>query len=473
MEKFFCLSFLTGLFLFFGCKSHDENEKKGVEQKGSERQELGLSRVDFIDLVNDRVDAISLEIISTTQERSVQKAAIEMKKFFSKRLRRYRELDDVREGFVKTWALVYRFNIYINGPDGGNLFGGHQPMVQKVSGELLNDFKLMAKKELSKEQYEATEEALKKYVVEHEVYGYFQDKPESESFKFFEYLNLPFAPFKAVDSFNKSGESIEDISKTVARFTDIAEELPEEIRWQLQALAAQLQNNGILKTNTESFSKLAESSEKLTKIIEAYPEEVTKKAQLISLELDERIKQLAELSKQVDVSMGKLEKSSENFKNLGESVERSVAKVDTTVKEVESSSQALTKAAEEVGKVVKQIYDLTVFIEEKSGGEKRKEGEDSYMVEVKKAAEALEKSASEVVKIFDRIEKLGENKLLSEEVKIIEGRAKETLVVTRKESEALVDYIFRKALLLVVIIFVFLIILIIFKRRKGGCSKSV
>lgn len=463
----------ASLLFLWSCKSNEEvkvNNTLSVDANAIKN--MDIEKDEFTELVDDQIDNLSVEIISNNPNRTIQRASIEMKKFFSKKLKKYNEIVDPRKTFFNTWSLVYRFDNYVSKGDGKNLFGDQQALVVKTISGLLADHEKIAGKHLTKKQYKTASERLKNYAAEYPITGYFQDLPETNTSGFVEYLNIPLAPFKAVNAINKSGESIESISKTVARFTDIAEDLPDEIRWQLQVLAAQLQQNDILKTNTTSFAKLAESSEKLAAIIDKYPDRVSSKISQATKDLDSTIKQLNEISKQIDQSMTKLQTSSENFKDLGNNINQSTEKVSASLKQVESSSTSLTKAAEAVSKAVKDIQAFSEYLNKDEGDKKPEDkNEDSFLVEVEKASTALEKSAAEISVTLAKIIELGNSKPFSQEITALDSKAKQTLLATRQESETLVNYIFKKALILTFIIFALAMILVITRGKVSQKAK--
>lgn len=457
-------------FLLFGCKSQEEiqvNESLSVD--ADMIKNIDMETDQFTEYVDDQIDTVSVEIIAATRNRTIQRSAVEMKKFFNKRLHKYENIEDPRKAFLNSWSLVYRFKDYISKGDGKSLFGEQQPMLDKSLENVLFHFENTAQKHLSKKQLSRITKDLKKYSEEYPIKGYYQDAPEITSSVFTNFLSIPMAPFKAVNAINKGGESIESISKTVARFTDIAEDLPDEIRWQLQVLAVQLQQNDILKTNTESFQTLAQTSAQLVKIVDQYPDRVSDKVKKAAKDLEKTITQLNTLSKQVDTSMSKLQASSENFKKFGDDVNQSTEKITESLQQVEKSSQALTKAAEAVSVAMKDIQAFSTYINESSEKNPREKDQDPFLVQVEKSSTALAKSAEEIRKTLEKVMELSDKKLFNDELSVIDKKAHDTVTMTREESQTLVDYAFKKALLLIVAIFLLAMIVTI---TKGRMAKS-
>ena len=461
---FYIIAFLC--CLFGGCKSQEEvqvNESLSVD--AGMIKNIDMETDEFTEYVDDQIDSVSVEIIAATRNRTIQRSAVEMKKFFNKRLHKYENIEDPRKAFLNSWSLVYRFKNYVDNGDGKSLFGDQQPMLSKSLKNILFHFENIAKKHLSKKQLSRIQKDLKKYADEFPIKGYYQDTPEMKLSVFTNFLSIPMAPFNAVSAINKGGESIENISKTVARFTDIAEDLPDEIRWQLQVLAVQLQQNDILKTNTDSFQKLAQTSEQLVQLVDKYPDKVSETVKKAAKDLETTIAQLNTLSKQIDSSMTKLQVSSENFKKFGNDVNQSTEKITDSLQHVEKSSKALTKAAEAVSLAMKDIQAFTTYINENAKKNPKKEGTDSFLVEVEKASTALAKSATEIRGTLDKVMEISNNKPFKDEINAIDKKAQETLTMTREESQTLVDYAFKKAIILIGIIFFFSIVFLITKSR--------
>lgn len=453
-------------FLFASCKSQEEVEvNSALSVDANAIKKIDVEKDDFTEFVDEQIDSVTVEIIGATQNRTIQRAAIEMKKFFNKRLHKYENNEDIRKAFLNSWSFIYRFKEYILRGEGKTLFGDQQQRVVAVIEAILSHFNETAEKHLNKRQLKSIQNDLKKFASENPIRGYYQTTTEISSNFFTNFLSIPLAPFKAVGTFNKGGESIAEISKTVARFTDIAEDLPDEIRWQLQVLAVQLQQNDILKTNTDSFQKLAHTSEQLVTIVDQYPDKVSEKVKKAAKDLEKTITQLTALSKQIDASMTKLQTSSDNFQKFGTDINQSTEKIAASLQQVEASSKALTKAAEAVSLAMKDIKDFTVYINETSDDSPDDKNEDSFLVEVEKASNALAKSASEITTTLDKVIELSKGKPFNEELNVIDQKAQKTLVMTREESQTLIDYAFKKAIILISLIFVFSFIFIIAKSR--------
>lgn len=452
--------------LLSSCKSHEEVQvNSNLSVDANMIKNIDIESDEFTEFVDDQIDTVTVELIAATKNRTTQRAAIEMKKFFNKRLHKYENIDDPRKAFLNSWSFIYRFKEYIANGEGKNLFGDQQKRIISTMDSILLHFETIADKHLNNKHMKTIKNDLKRFAAENPIKGYYQTTPEVGTNFFTNVISIPLAPFKAVGTFNKGGESIENISKTVARFTDIAEDLPDEIRWQLQVLAVQLQQNDILKTNTDSFQKLAETSEKLTKIIDQYPDKISEKVKVAAKDLEKTINDLNTLSKQIDDSMTKLQTSSENFQKFGTDINQSTEKIAASLMQVEESSKALTKAAEAVSMAMKDIKDFTVYINSTSDDSEEDKNKDSFLVEVEKASNALAKSASEITVTLNKVIELSKGKPFNEELNAIDKKAQQTLVMTREESQTLIDYVFKKAIILIALIFILSFIFIITKSR--------
>ena len=460
-------------FLLFcsGCKSQEEvvvNESLTLDADAIKN--IDMEKDVFTEYIDSQIDTISVEVVASTKNRTTQRAAIEMRKFFNKKLHKYENVIDSRKTFLNTWSLVYRFEDYITKGDGKSLFGTQQEEVKKTISAIMFHLEKLAGKHLTDKQLKRVKNDLSAYAAEYPIKGYFQDTPEITTNGFVDFLRIPLAPFRAVGAINKGGQSMEDIANTVARFTDITEDLPDEIRWQLQVLAVQLQQNDILKTNTDSFQSLAKTSEQLVKIVDQYPEKVSEKVKKAAKDLEATVQQLSTISKQIDASMAKLQNSSENFDNFGKNINQSTEKITASLKQVEQSSEALTKAASAVSLAMKDIMAFTKYIEESSDPEEEKKDEDSFLVQVEKASAALEKSAAEISGTLQKVIDLSDKKPFSDEINSIDKKAQSAVILTRQEGQSLIDYIFKKAIILISVIFILSLIVVITKSRVSKAA---
>ena len=226
------------------------------------------------------------------------------------------------------------------------------------------DFERFALKYMDEKAFEKVSRKMDQYVKKNPIKDIFSEKAADENDTFSEVMDYGLTPFKAIGAVRKGGQGIEDIAKTTERFTDIVEDLPEDIRWQLHVLALQLQENKILKDNTETLKSLAISFENMNKIMEKYPDQLSQERINIAKNMHDLLGKVSKVTQDVKASSVNIEKSSQNFQQVGKDINQATEKANASIKQVEQSSVELTKAATAISKTIKDIQEITEFFKE-------------------------------------------------------------------------------------------------------------
>ena len=73
------------------------------------------------------------------------------------------------------------------------------------------------------------------------------------------------APFRAIAGVESGAQAIHEFNATAAQFTEIVDQLPQRMRWQIELLSYDLQEQGgVLEQSLDSFHMVAESANRLS-----------------------------------------------------------------------------------------------------------------------------------------------------------------------------------------------------------------
>ena len=467
------ISTLTACLLILpSCKSNTEQASPGDLIDTSQfsiidSEEYERDYKEFRQVISDNFENTTLEIMTLTSNREVHKNVIKLRQFLSRRSRNMNE-DDPRLAALNTWAFLRRMKIYFKRGEGSFLFGKSQALMLSMLDQTDKDFELFALKYMDEKAFQKVSRIMDQYVKQNPIKDIFSEKATDDSNTFSEVMDYGLTPFKAIGAVRKGGQGIEDIAKTTERFTDIVEDLPEDIRWQLHVLALQLQENKILKDNTETLRSLAVSFENMNKIMAKYPELLSLERKNMAQDMHDLLGKVSKVTQDVKASSVNIKNSSKNFQQVGKDINQASEKITASIKQVEQSSIELTKAATAVSKTIKDIQGITEFF--KGDPNKPKEPKDpnkpSFLLQVEHSANALHKTAQELNTAIAQIQKTINNNNFSKELEVVDQISKQAIDTTRQEAEVLVDYIFKKALIFVAITFTLCLILILIKKRK-------
>ena len=459
------------LILAAGCSSNPEGSSAEIAENTDfaviNSDDFMRDYKELTEVLSNEIEQAFLEILTKSTSRETHKNVIRMRNFVTNKIR---TLEDSDPGLatINTWAFVRRFNMYASTGEGRFLFGKSQSILTGMLTELDKKFEKFTLNYLKKEDLEDLSKKINDYVLKSPIEDVFKAKTEEEQGTFSRVMN-PLNPFRAIDAVSKGGQGIENIAKTAERFTDIVEDLPEDIRWQLQVLTLQLQDNKILKENTETLTSLANSFDKMNDLIAKYPEMWREERKHLAKEINAILSRLDGISKDIEKSTLNVKTSSENFSQLGKDINQSTEKITSSMKQVEESSQALSKAAGAVSQTIKDIQHISEFFAGDPNDKKEPKGPDEkpFLKQVELSAIALEKTAQELNKAIGQIQSIVEDKPFSEDLIAVDKISQKAIDLTRKEAEILVDYIFIRSLILLGVAFVLSMILLKFRKKKA------
>ena len=341
---------LSTIIFMTGCSSNSEDSSNILEETEFAIEDSTMFMNEFReieDTLSTKVEETFLEVLTSSSNREVQKNVIRIRQFVTGRLRNLDETDP-RLVTLYTWSFFRRLHEYTTTGDGRFLFGNSQEALSTSLKEIDNTFYLFAAKYLEPDTLKEVSRKINKYVKSTPITGVFEDKEKSAG-AFSDMLDIPLTPFRALGAVNRGGQGIADIAVTANRFTDIVEDLPEDLRWQLQVLTLQLQDNKILKENTETLKSLALSFEKMNKSMETYPQFWKEERKLLFDETNKVMTQLDLISKSINDSTKNIKDSSQNFVTLAKDVDSSATKITSSITQVDTSSKSLADAANAVG----------------------------------------------------------------------------------------------------------------------------
>jgi len=151
-------------------------------------------------------------------------------------------------------------------------------------------------------------------------------------------VSMPMAPFTALKGVDRTASSVYAVRSSMERISDIVEELPEAIQWQMLLLLIEMEETEVVKSILTSMSKVSDSSVQLAETAEKWPETIREQASILIQEIDTKQANL-------QVTLDKAEKTAAAFDQTAKSV-------NEVVRGIESAANATGEVIKEWGKMV-------------------------------------------------------------------------------------------------------------------------
>lgn len=263
--------------------------------------------------------------------------------------------EDPIVSLVDTWSLCVRLTHYFETGEGSMLFGNHQDTAIKSAKQIELEIEQISKKFLSEAVFRDTREYIHTFARANPIQGTFSNMvvyateiEEGETDYLTSVINIPMAPFKAMEGVDRTATAIHKFTDTAGDFSDVVEAFPESARWQLLLLLYDLEETEMAKSFLASLSEFSQSSARIANSTEKLPEQLRK--------------QLSILVEEIDTKQASLQMTLDKAEKTAATVERSLAKADEvadsfgrTADSVNEAATAWDKAAEATNLALKEL----------------------------------------------------------------------------------------------------------------------
>lgn len=263
------------------------------------------------------------------------------------------ERDDPATAFVEIWALCVRLREYLESGAGRSLYVPEQQIVVDTAKSLEAEIERIGMLFLKEDALVNTRNDVRKFAQSNPITGIFSNlkvyatEPEKgRPNRFAGVLNVPMAPFRAMEGVPETATAIHRLKDSGERFSDIVKELPESARWQLSLLMYELEETEMAKSFLGSLSAFSESSTKMATATEDLPKRLRE-------ELSTVIEQIEDKQEGIQQTLAQAEKTSANFERTltkADEVAESLDRVAGSAKETAWAWEATAKAASETFK---------------------------------------------------------------------------------------------------------------------------
>jgi hypothetical protein len=162
---------------------------------------------------------------------------------------------------------------------------------------------------------------------------------------------MPFAPFQTFNSINRGAQSIREMQPIAARFTEVVEDLPAQIRWQLELLLLEVDELETLQTVVAAVDRFSRSSAELVTAVDNMPQNIRTESEALLEDLDERHAAL-------DESLQSAERAAASLQGAVTDAGQIATQIDETVNAAARTADAWTRTAGAVERVVAGIQVL-------------------------------------------------------------------------------------------------------------------
>jgi hypothetical protein len=275
----------------------------GPGEQGVTQEELRSDLLDFSSrfavLVTEAADRISTATGDTRQRR----LSLLWKVRIPPLAREAASNRNPRTGYVEALTIAVAHRQYFQDGAGASLFGAQQPIALATAEEIEQSALKLGQSFLPAAKLAELHAEVEELAKQHPIRGEFLRESIQVGLSnaetggaFDDIIGIPMAPFRAIAGVESGAQAIHEFNATAAQFTEIVGQLPQRMRWQMELLSYDLQEQGgVLEQSLKSFDTVAQSADRLSIVAEKAPEDMRQTIVAISDELEQRSKTLKAL----------------------------------------------------------------------------------------------------------------------------------------------------------------------------------
>lgn len=252
----------------------------GIDSNGLSSANLASDLRSFESTFEETVISTADRIRSDSRDQTARDSAIRWKAIALRQIRDHVFEDEPIDGLLETWAYTVRLNDYLSGQQAGRYFGPHIDEARVVGTESLAAMTKLARAYLPPDDFDRVEAYIQEYARSRPMRGFFDDSAAAQEPVSYQRLSavtqlvkLPLSPLLAFRSVNKTADSIAQFNNIAERFTDVAEDLPRDLRWQTEIMVDGVLRSDQITTALLSMQRVSDSAERISVVTERLPEE--------------------------------------------------------------------------------------------------------------------------------------------------------------------------------------------------------
>lgn len=445
---------------------------------GISQDELRGALNTFEDFLEDNIKQAASEIEQRTQEVAILRAALLWKLRVIPACQTALKQDDPLRSFVDCWNLAVRQLIYLTEGDGRRLFGPHQQVAVTAAQRIEADIERIGATFLPPEKLEAARKEVRANAASHPMRGEWSEvmvrlpvsKPEDGPSAVASILSLPLAPFRTFEGIDRGATAIHEFADVAARFTDIIEEMPESLRWQIEFLVLELNRNPIVTSFLASLAEVARSSTRIASAADALPEKLRVESARLIDEIDARQGNLQD-------TLDRAERTAATVERALERVDVVAASIDRTGVSVAAAGQAWEGTARQIGQTVHDIYmDAAQGSPPAVATQPAAPSAASSSFDIndyRKTADALTATATELRGLVIEARGLIESQQVSRQIEDLDGRIRVAIDRTSDRTRSATDHAAWRVVQIVVLVFLLVVAYRVAAARLTRPRKTV
>jgi len=258
---------------------------------------------------------------------------------------------------LDVWAFCTRLTNYLERGEGKELFKDQQPLAVSVAGLLRDRIAEIARTHLPEDKLPPMIRDIEAYARANPLRGTFAYEV-AEKFSMGNegqgvLTRIIGTPWKALTKASKDAlDPTTRVSQAVDRFTELMEDYPSLVRWQTQLLWLQLEESKSMQATVRGIEDLSKSSVRLASVAEELPQQVRGEVQVV---LDDFVASQPEIRRTIEEARATVEAMNaalERADSVSSTIERTIGQVTQAGETLQATAEAFTGTLKEVQQLI-------------------------------------------------------------------------------------------------------------------------
>ncbi|MFC1636503.1 hypothetical protein ACFL5Z_16860 [Planctomycetota bacterium] len=268
------------------------------------------------------------------------------------------EREDPVVAFIELWGFIVRLHEYLEKGTGRSLFGDNQHMFTEMAAQFDTRVEAIGRTFMSNDVFEKNSKHVYSFARSNPIKASFSNTivystivQEGKAGPLESVINIPLAPMRAMEGVDRTATAVDRFTDKAARFSNIVEELPESVRWQLLALLYDFEETEMTKSFMASLSQFSESSARLAETTKNLPQEIREQTSILVEEIDNKQTNLQATLNEAQKTLGAADQT------LAQA-DKTVDSFQATVAEINQVATAWERAANSTQQVLGEFSKL-------------------------------------------------------------------------------------------------------------------
>jgi hypothetical protein len=259
---------------------------------------------------------------------------------------------------IELWGFLVRFRQYLEEGAGSSLFGDNQHIFIEMAAQFEAKVEKISKTFMKDKIFEENRKNVYNFAKSNPIKASFSNTiiystmvQEGKTSPFQSVLNIPLAPVRAMEGVDRTATAVDRFTDKAAHFSDVVEELPESIRWQVLALLYDFEETEMTKSFLASISKFSDSSEQLAETTKNLPQEIRAQTSILVEEIDNKQANL-------QATLDKTQKTLVAAEQTLAQADKTAASFQATVVEINQLATTWDRAANSTQQALSELNQL-------------------------------------------------------------------------------------------------------------------